>query len=275
MIALLSSLLAGCAANCGEQAACEVWRGEYHAFPPTGWDGQSALPVVVHMHGAGGSPENYFDNDAVREAFSDAGVLWVLPRGKRGSWAVFRASLVRRDEVRFIENVIDDVAARWPVDPTRVYASGFSLGGSVASELGCKSERFAAIAPTSGGFWQRSRRRCSSGPIPVMRTHGEADGTWPVEGQTFAPGVSQGAAADEVAFWREHNSCGDASSTEQDPYGEPDADGLFDQISCTTWTDCDAEVRTCLHADGHKRIDGWVAREVDWMLQFERITADP
>jgi polyhydroxybutyrate depolymerase len=258
--------LSGCADECGGEAACSVWRGEYHAFPPADWDGERPLPVVMLFHGAGGSPEGTFESADVMEAFSDGGVLLVLPRGRRGGWGVFGVNVLRRDEVQFAERVLDDAADRWSVDPRRVYASGFSVGSSVVSALGCHSDRFAAISPTSGGFWERTGRHCPAAPVPVLRTHGESDRTWPVDGQTFVPGLSQGAAADDVAFWRGHNGCGESVLVGPTTY--TDRDGAVATVDCVTWTDCDAEVRQCLHAEGHRRVEGWVERDLDWMMQF-------
>lgn len=51
------------------------------------------------------------------------------------------------DDLKFLTNLIDEIAQKYPVDRKRVYASGICNGGFVALRLGVEApEKFAAVA---------------------------------------------------------------------------------------------------------------------------------
>ena len=96
------------------------------------------------------------------------------------------------------------------------------------------------------------------------KTTTPADTSWPDEGRVVAKDGESGTQVhvdDDVAFWRGHNGFTDTETTW--------SDGV---LSCTAWSDCTgaAEVNVCTHSGGHVLVDGWVDREVAWMLQFSR-----
>lgn len=266
---LLLVALSGCAGEgkgdgCGGAGPCALPDGQYFAVEPAGWDGQSPLPTLVFAHAYKGSPGQYYNDEDVVAAFAAAGALLVLPQSEGVAWNLSSFGGPGRDDLLFFDEVLEDVGARWPVDEDRLYAGGFSLGGSMAYELACeRGDLYAAVQPISGAFWEPLPEDCPSGDVPVRHVHGTADTTWPVEGQEFGDGFGQGSAADTVAFWREHDGCGPAD----DP---PDDTVVEGPETCSVWSACDpgVEVRLCLHDEGHHRVDGWAERMLDWVLRF-------
>jgi len=100
----------------------------YRLFVPPGYDGRLRLPLVLDLHGSGGSSGDQarnsgFETVAARERFIVAtldaeGARWNVPvQDNRG------------DDVAYVRDVISHVAARVCTDETRVYATGFSGGG--------------------------------------------------------------------------------------------------------------------------------------------------
>lgn len=264
LIAMLLGCRPGEDGACGDDVACVLSDGEYYAVAPDSWDGQSALPTVIFAHAYKGTPGQYYGDPEVVAAFDAAGALLVLPKAEGVAWNLSAFGGPGRDDLLFFDAVLADVEARWPVDEDRLYAAGFSLGGSMAYELACeRGERYAAIQPISGAFWDPLPETCPGGPVPVSHVHGTADTTWPVEGQEFGDGFGQSAAADTVAFWRAQDGCGPA----EDPPDETIEDG---PETCSVWSACDPglAVRLCLHDEGHHRVDGWASRMLDWSLRF-------
>lgn len=258
-VVMLSSLAWGCR---GERTCegdpethFELEEGCYHAFAPQNHDG-GALPVVMMLHAWSGSPQQYYDNDAVMSDFSDLGVLVVLPQGLDDSWKTTGSPEdTDRDDVAFLTEVFDDVAERWETDGEHVM--GFSQGASMAESFAQqRGERLQAVSAISGGFWEEvpGPQACPEVVPAVRHTHGTADATWPIEGR--AVGSSQQAPiAEDVDFWRQCAGCSETVVT-------TDEDGQ----TCHTWKGCSAEIRYCEHDGGHERLDGWVTRQVGWML---------
>jgi polyhydroxybutyrate depolymerase len=155
------------------------------------------------------------------------------------------------DDVKYVSDVIDHVAARACVDPARVYATGFSGGARMSSLLGCRlSARIAAIAPMAGLRWAGS---CNARPMPVFTVHGLADPTNTYEGHAEGRnGEWVESVEDALGSWAEHNGC-DAKVVSEDPAGP---------LSTKRYDGCDAgaEVRLV-------RVDGlahtWARNEID------------
>ena len=251
-------LLAGCATDtlpCGPDEACSVGDGGYLAWAPDGWNGRDPLPVIVRFHGHGGTPDGGSVNP-LRDAAAAAGALLLLPEGAENTWNVtgidgFSAS--QRDELAFMDEVLADAETRFPLDPERRLATGFSQGTSMAVLLSCRRPAdWPAVYALSGTFWDPQPASCD-GPVPIRHVHGAVDGTWPREGRPIGPAM-QGDVDESLALWRQTNGC--EAATESFTEGP---------LACTRWTDCSgAVVEDCRHDEGHTRLDGWADRTLAW-----------
>lgn len=79
-----------------------------------------------------------------------------------------------------MESMIADVIRRYPVDTSRIYLTGLSMGGIATWYFALKVPgRFAAIAPAAfrGDGWSP----CSASPIPVWAFHGALDNVIPLQ----------------------------------------------------------------------------------------------
>jgi len=222
----------------------------YRLFVPPGYDGHTAIPLVLELHGSGGTSAGQartsgFDEIAAREGFAVASL-----QADGGRWNV-PVDSGRPDDVAYVSDVIDHIAARLCIDPTRVYATGFSGGARMSSLLGCRlNARIAAIAPVSGLRWSGP---CSGRPVPVLTFHGLADPQNPYDGHAPNRGAEWlESVPDALAGWAQHNGC-NSNVVFEDPPGP---------LSTMRYAGCreDAEVRMI-------RIDGlghtWTRKEVD------------
>src|SRR5207237_8315757 len=106
-----------------------------------GWDGGGSKSRQMER----------FGRDAVcdREGFAV-----VYPEGEHGHWNDGRGDAngsAPVDDVAFIRTLIDTLAAAYPIDTDRVYATGISNGGIMSYRLACDlSDKIAAIAPVVG-----------------------------------------------------------------------------------------------------------------------------
>ena len=127
----------------------------YRLFVPPAYDGRTPLPLVLDLHGSGGTAvgqaaTSRFEALAASETFL---VASLQAAGEANRWNV-PISNDRPDDVAYVSDVIDHVAARVCTDFKRVYATGFSGGARMSSLIGCRlSARIAAIAPMAGLRW--------------------------------------------------------------------------------------------------------------------------
>ena len=128
-----------------------------------------------------------------------------------------------RDDVAFLSAVIEELTSEGCVDPQRVYVTGFSGGGRMASALACaRPDLIAAIAPVAGlragspdaedpGAVDTSACASAQG-VSVMTFHGTADLVNPYNGNTDPRWGYDVATA--VQSWADLNQCTE-STTEQ------------------------------------------------------------
>jgi poly(3-hydroxybutyrate) depolymerase len=111
------------------------------------------VPLVIGLHGAGGTGEEFDGASASRQYGDEQGFATVFPTAasSRRFWSLNRAA--SPDDVPRIEALLDAIEALGCTDPDRVYATGVSNGGGFAARLGCElSDRIAAVAPVAGGY---------------------------------------------------------------------------------------------------------------------------
>ena len=220
----------------------------YRLFVPPGYDGVARLPLVLDLHGSGGSSAGQARNSGLETLSNTERFIVATLDAEGGRWNV-PVQDNRPDDVAYVRDVIAHVAARVCTDETRVYVTGFSGGGRMTSLLACQlGSRIAAIAPVSALRWPGP---CTGRPVPVLTFHGLADPQNPYDGHAVGRGAEWlESVPDALAGWARHNSCtGDVIL--DDPPGP---------LSTMRYEGCSAEVRMI-------RIDGlghtWAKQEVD------------
>jgi polyhydroxybutyrate depolymerase len=229
----------------------------YRLLVPPGYDGRTPLPLVLDMHGSGGTAAGQAATSRFEELAARERVLVATLQAGAASnrWNVPVTS-DRPDDVQYVSDVIDDVAKRACTDERRVYATGFSGGARMSSLLACKlGRRIAAIAPMAGLRWPGP---CEGRAVPVLTFHGLADPQNTYDGHVASRGAEWLESVPEaLAGWAKHNGCD----------GEPKLDDPPGPLSTLSYEGCDAEVRLV-------RIDGlvhtWARAEVDATAEMWR-----
>ena len=265
IVTALSIVLGATAAHAQAAASCDVPHASgvssqqlmsgqrprtYRLFVPSGYDGHQRLPLVLDLHGSGGNAAGQARNSGLETLSATERFIVATLEAEGGRWNVPVQS-GRPDDVAYVSDVISDVAKRVCTDDTRVYATGFSGGGRMASLLACQlGPRIAAVAPVSG---LRFPGPCSGRPISVLTFHGLADPQNPYDGHAEGRGAEWlESVPDALASWAQHDSC-KGNAILDDPPGP---------LSTMRYEGCasGAEVRMI-------RIDGlghtWTKTEVD------------
>ncbi|GAB5375569.1 MAG: hypothetical protein AcusKO_20310 [Acuticoccus sp.] len=187
---------------CGPDSDCMIGERRYRiALPP----GEGPFGAIVYMHGYKGTAAGVMKNPAMRALAVRLGVALIAAHGEDGDWQIrnYPGSDLADDsrEITYFEALLDDVTSRFPVDPARILATGFSSGGMITWTLACHlGERFAAFLPVAGTFWAPIPATCDSAPVDLLHIHGTADKVVPLEGRQIA-GTRQGDVAAALAMF--------------------------------------------------------------------------
>ena len=186
---------------------------QYLLYIPAAYDGSKAVPFVMALHGLGDNINN-FAGVNFNSIADTANFIFAIPQALvdtvlSGSTAwnsgagEFGITLNPNvDDVGFLNALIDTVSAHYMIDQTRLYSTGFSMGGFMTNRLGCElNNRIAAIASVSGTIGNGIT--CNPARVvPSCHFHGTSDQTVGYTGDMF------GSDAEAlVAFWRSHDQC--------------------------------------------------------------------
>lgn len=138
--------------------------------------------LVFSLHGAAGNAAN---RSPFRTAVADQkGCIVVYPQGEDQYFPVFGGSIPgwnstgeANEDLDFFKAIIENVAAKYDIDRSRIYCCGFSNGGMMTySNASSAADLFAAFASISG-FQLNEFHHHTTGarPVPFMHIHGKAD----------------------------------------------------------------------------------------------------
>ena len=147
----------------------------YLSFLPQGYqEGSATYPLILFLHGSG---ERGLDLEEVRKhgphkylLAHDNPFIIIEPQCEPGQW--WHACAVN--------DLVDEVCAKYRVDKERIYLTGLSMGGfGTWAMVGEDASRFAAAVPICGRGDPREAPRMKDLPLWVF--HGAKDPTVPVK----------------------------------------------------------------------------------------------
>lgn len=169
----------------------------------------------------------------------EAGFVLAMPQAVGEIWndGRYTGPTQEIDDVGFLVAVMEDVAARTPIDRARVYLVGMSNGSTMAGRFACeRPDLIAGIGQVAGTVGVAIAARAKPAmPVPMISFHGSADRSAPYSGgqaggfarmlmmrHRAGPAVGVDAWA---AFWRSVN--GHAAS--------PEVESLGPDVSVRRW----------------------------------------
>lgn len=202
-------------------------------------------PVMLVLHGFGMFPD-ILDQTHMNRVAERLGFVAVYPHGVADIWNDGTLQVYgpnRSDDVAFVRRVVADVDLRVArIDRRRLFAVGFSNGGTMAMRLGCEAaDLFAGVAAVTAAMPAELARGCRPArPIDVMIMNGTVDPIMPYKGGrvrllhvlTFGHILS---TDDTMALWARLNACAPPSP----PVMLPDKDANdASRAIVTDWTRC-------------------------------------
>jgi poly(3-hydroxybutyrate) depolymerase len=143
-------------------------------------------PLIISCHGMN-QDYNYQKQQTQWPSLADtANFVVVYPVGIAGSaWSVAFDTgwdIDGMSDVNFMLDIISEMKEEYNIDETRVYFSGFSLGGAFTYYMMNKAaDKIAAFGPISG-YNLMGANTSTSRPVPICHVHGTTDGIMPYSG---------------------------------------------------------------------------------------------
>jgi polyhydroxybutyrate depolymerase len=194
-------------------------RRSYHIYVPQGYSRNTAVPIVLVLHGGGGTGEGMVKLTGGRfnELAERDGFIVVYPDGVEKHWndgrriQSWRAHKEKIDDVGFISAVMDEVGVRGSefgvrdsqhptldmepgtLNPSRgtrhqsarpVFVTGISNGGLMSYRLACElSDKVSGIAAVTASLSEDLYRVCTpKKPVSVLIVNGTEDPLVPYNG---------------------------------------------------------------------------------------------
>jgi polyhydroxybutyrate depolymerase len=202
------------------------------------------VPLLIALHGGLGWGAQFERNSGFDGLAEANGFVVVYPDGWNAgtdarqvrTWNAGRccgpAARLDVDDVGFIDELIDHLAADLPVDPDQVVVAGHSNGGMLALRLGCDlADRIVAIGLQSSAL---EAEGCEPArPVSLLQIHGDADRNVPIEGGEGEQAVSQ------VAYEPPRGAAEAFARTDGCESPEDRAAPSNPDLTATVWARCD------------------------------------
>ena len=139
-------------------------------------DVTGALPLLVLLHGAGGSGARMLQR--IAPAVDAAKIVVLAPDSREPTWDAIGGDF--GEDVEFLNRALQRVFATVAVDPARVTLGGFSDGATYALSLGLiNGDVFPRVIAFSPGFVVRGG---THGQPRFFVSHGTSDPILPIDG---------------------------------------------------------------------------------------------
>ncbi len=243
---------------------------EYHLFVPPGLSRRSRVPLILALHGGGGSGRGLArargQDSWIRQARRD-GFIVAFPEGNGRRWndgrvephrTIFGKDIPRADDVGFLDALIEELSGRYPVDKRRVFATGISNGGFMSIRLALDlSDTIAAVAPVTAQISRAVADREPRRPVAIMVINGTEDPLVPFDGghvRIGNGGRSRGeilSTEETVRRFAGWNGCRGRPSVTDLPDRDPDDGTRIEKFHYGPCRDGREVVLLKVHGGGH------------------------
>ena len=164
---------------------------EYQMYVPTTYDGSTAYPLMVLLHGLGSNPGGVIRYQGLTDLAEERGYIVAAPmgynsRGWYGSRGTSRASNRGGDandpanlgdlSELDVMNVLAMTLEGYNIDRDRIYLAGHSMGGGGTWHLGIKyPDIWAGLGPVAPAIYTSPDALSAITHIPVIIIQGDED----------------------------------------------------------------------------------------------------
>ncbi len=217
---------------------------------PSSWATRSDWPLVIMLHGYGGTAAGHLRWLQLEELAEELGFVLLAPDGtpdrrQRRFWDAGDSCCAfdqRVDDLAYIRSLVDREHTVLRVDPARAYIVGHSNGGFMGWSIACDAPALVAgVVSIAGAAPATPPGDCADGwqDVAILQIHGTADDIIHPDGGVVFHDLSRpypGALASMQA-WADAAGCGRHEVVSQPLDVDWQIAGAETQV--TTWPDCD------------------------------------
>lgn len=216
----------------------------YWLYVPTGLDASTPAPLVLALHGGGGTGKDMCTMaGGLMPVADEHGFVLVCPDGVEHHWndgrglTTYRAHAEGIDDVGFLIALVEHLSQQMAIDPGRVFTTGISNGGLMSYRMACeRADLIHAIAAVTASMPEALACNPSQ-PVSVLIINGSDDPLVPYQGG-------------EIGFFR--RQLGRVRSTEETFQFWASVDGCQGQATVTPLPDLDPEDATEVQRSIHQ-----------------------
>lgn len=254
---------------------------------PSNYTTTTRYPLLILLHGLGATGATQSAYLGLNTRVDTKQYVLVTPDGTENSsgtrfWNATPACCAFSDEdrqvddVTYIRGLIEEAAATYSIDASRIGLFGHSNGGFMALRMACESSDLVVSVVSLAGSTFEDDASCApaTNPVSVLTMHGLQDETIPYAGGVFGDGNSFPGALETTRRFAAHADC---NST---PAMAPNLDVLGGVVGNETevleYTDCadGSDVTLWSLVDGPHIPFPWVDsatdQMVDWIIDHPR-----
>lgn len=185
---------------------------EYSIYVPSNYNVQNPASLVLTLHGLGDTMAN-FRNIGFAALAETQNIIVVCPQALSDplfgtAWnsgaSYFYTPNSNVDDIGFLSALIDQVKQNYAINPDKVFACGFSMGGFMTERLALvlndKIKVFASVAGTFGNGILPVAAGTPGRPVSIAHFHGTADNTIGYTNNNFGNSVDQ-----MISYWKTNN----------------------------------------------------------------------
>lgn len=188
--------------------SCPVNAGEKSTIV-SGADPGKPRPTIIFLHGKGGNGLQMQRQIDMDKTLGELGVVSIYPSGQNAQWRVGKFLSLRND-VDYLDTMIDFYIAKKVIDPKRLYIAGISNGGMMVQKMICASRYNFTGAAVVMATHPDVKNCKTPKPTPLMIFWGSEDKFFPrdgVEPNDWAKRMKFTSRKDTINFWRGVNGC--------------------------------------------------------------------
>jgi len=162
-------------------ALVEGMENIWYEYVPKCYDGKTALPLIVQLHGGGNDGRRWAEYTVWHLLAERIGLIVVYPNSPDyESWAC------QQREIDYLRDLIEHLCGKYNIDRSRIYMQGMSNGDQMTLAFSMAHPEMLAAAgyatgPSHADILDGDR---PGGALPIIQMRGELDINWMLTPET-------------------------------------------------------------------------------------------